>query len=330
MFFETSAAKSTFEPSEIVACIDFSAHSDNVAEVAKGLAQTLDLPLTLLHVIEPSAELGRRPDPLEWDLRRHQARRQLARLSDGLNCAADSVRLEVKEGGCVRAICERGENPGALLVMGTRADASSHPRSCGQTAQYVVECGVAPVLLVPAGQALAEVSFERVLVPLDGSSFGEAALTEAARLARKTQAEMVLLHVIPDAGLTQIGPPETSDLELRLRLDQRNEKAACGFLERTHRRLTDQGLAVRHRCLKGDTRSTLLRAINEEQPGLVILSSRGQGGRRCQDLSLGSTAAYLLAHLNGPMLLVRPTNSTVERPALQEMALRMPTSAFAA
>lgn len=325
--FNTIASES--QPSAIIACLDLSPHDANIATAAARLAEALDLPLTLFHVIEPASDPGLRPDPLEWDLRRLQSRRQLERLSKALPFAGPTVRLELEEGDCVRAICDKAGASGSLLVMGARAGRDVS-RSCSLTAQRVLDSGVGSVLLVPAGQVIPDQPFGRVLVPLDGSAFGETVLAEAARLARKTRAEMVLIHVVPDPGLTLIGPPEIDDLELRLRLDLRNEKAACAILERIWRRFADQGLSVRSRCLKGDTRSMLQRAIAEEQPGLVVLSTRGQGGRNCQDLAMGSTAAYLLAHLQSPLLLLRPEARSVERSMQKAPEIRVSASANAA
>nr|WP_296676869.1 universal stress protein [Novosphingobium sp.] len=329
MPFQFSPSASSPSPSEVVACIDLTAHSVNIAAAAGRLAETLGLPLTLLHVVEPHRDAGLRPDPLEWDLRCHQARRRLAQLSESLFLSGSCAKLEIEMGDCVRALLDRAAVTGSLLVLGARGN-DNPARTCGLTAQRLLESGAASVLLVPTIPAGEGLSFERVLVPLDGSAFCEAAMAEAARISHRTRAEMVLIHVVPEPGLTLIGPPDADDLELRLRLDLRNEKAACNFLERTQRRYADQGLAVRNRCLKGDTRSTLLRAIAEEQPGLVVIAARGQGGRRCRDLSVGGTAAYLLAHLRSPLLLVSPANTIAERPVQKAPEIRNSASAFAA
>lgn len=55
-----------------------------------------------------------------------------------------------------------------------------------------------PVLLVPPGVVAATPDLERVLAPLDGSAAAAAAVTEAARFARR---DLVVLHVLdPDAA----------------------------------------------------------------------------------------------------------------------------------
>ena len=313
----------------VIACVDQSAHARNVANVAASLASVLDLPLTLYHVIEPVAEPGTRQDPLEWNLRRQQARQHLARLREALPVALSKVQEAVGEGERVQAICDKAAVTGSVLVIGASGE-SDHLMFRGRTAQQVLEAGVAPVLMVPKGLAVPDNPFSRILVPLDGSSFSESALVEAIRLAGRTGAELLLAHVVSDAGLMAFGLPEADDLALRLRLNERNRTAACKFLERTSRRIADQGLKVRSKCLKGDTRSSLQQTIAEEQPGLVILSARGLGGQYCRDLPVGSTASYLVDHLVQPVMLVPATMAGGERPSIPAPPLRQPAPNYAA
>jgi len=303
---------------QVIACVDRAPDARNIVNTAASLALALDLPLTLYHVIEPAEGPGQRPDPLEWNLRRQQARSYLAQLHRSLPRDLKSVSVEVAEGGRVQSISERGAASGSLLVFRER------------TAQRVVAAGVGPVLLVPKGRALSELSLRRILVPLDGSHFSEAALAEATKLARKTGAELLLAHVVPEAGLMAYGPPESADLELRVRLDQRNQVIASDFLEQTSRRMAQQGLKVRSICLTGETRSTLQQAIVEADPSLVVLSARGQGGRHCLDLPIGSTASYLLEHIVGPTMLVPAKAPRTGHPILPAPELRISASTHAA
>jgi nucleotide-binding universal stress UspA family protein len=155
-------------------------------------------------------------------------------------------------------------------------------------------------------------------------------LAEATRLACRTKAEICLVHIVPDGGLTDFGPPGTSDLELQMRLERRNELAASAFLETTLRRLINLGISARSLCLKGDPRTSLLRSLCQEAPDLVILSAKGQGGKRCSDLSIGGTASYLLDHLTCPVMVVRPSVASTARYVPLAPVLRMSSSAYAA
>lgn len=311
----------------VIACIDLSRGARAVANVAADLANALELPLTLFHVIEPMG--GQRPDPFDWNLRRQQARSHLARLRASLHLDSDMVSVELAEGERVQAICDRGAESGSILVLGASGP-GEHLLFRGQTAQPVLESGIGPVLLVPKGHTYAGHLFDRVLVPLDGSHFSDAALAEAGRIAGKTGAELLLAHVVPEAGLMALGPPESVDLELRKRLDRHNQLIASDFIEQVTRRMAQQGLKVRGMCLKGETRSTLQHAIAEVRPSLVVLSTRGQGGRHGLDLPIGSTASYLLDHLAGPTLLVPAMTVGTKRPSVPVSEHRVAVPNYAA
>jgi nucleotide-binding universal stress UspA family protein len=302
-----SQAHASAGQAPVIACLDGSHQAQEIAQAAAHYAHSFDRPLILWQVLEHPSDFAELPDPFAWGVRRQEARRELVRLRDSLPGPSDEVSLELNEGDWLTGLTalHGGGADGALLVVGTPGSRDARNASV-RLAGLLSQACPNSVLFVPPGYKPRVIGAPRIAVPIDGSHFAEAALAEATRLARQTKAEILLIHVVPDAGLTEFGPPATSDLELRMRLDRRNEQAACSFLETTRRRLIDQGLAARSLCLKGDPRSALLRALGEEAPDLVILSTRGQGGRRCSDLAIGGTASYLVDHLTSPVMLVRP------------------------
>ena len=313
----------------VVACVDRSPDARNVANAAAELASTLALPLVLFHVVETTTGQTQRPDPIEWKLRRQQAYNCLSQMRGRLALDSEAITIEVVEAELVRAIGDRGAAPGTILVIGANGS-EEHPILRDRTAQQVLHASVAPVLVVPKGKSISESAFRRILVPIDGSHFSDIALETASQLAKKSGAELLLAHVVPEAGLTSLGPPKTDDVELLLRLNQRNEAAGSDLLEQTARRVASQGLKVRSVCRKGDARPTLLREIYEERPSLVILSARGQGGRNCLDLPIGSTASYLLDHLAVPTMLIPASIGKTERRVIPAPDYRMHAPTYAA
>jgi nucleotide-binding universal stress UspA family protein len=163
------------------------------------------------------------------------------------------------------------------------------------------------VLVVPVTPAERVVPerYQRVLVPVDGSSRAESVLPLAAQLATTAAAELLIAHVVPGPHLTQTRPLETADLDLRARILQRNEMVAREYLDRLRARWSSPGHAVRVILLRnGDVRARLERLIPEEDVHLVVLSSHGESGRI--DVSCGSVTADLLIHSSAPLLIVRP------------------------
>jgi Universal stress protein family len=58
----------------VMACVDTSAHARKVIPHAVAIAKAMEATLTLVRVLEPGPTGEGPPDPVEWDIRRHQAR----------------------------------------------------------------------------------------------------------------------------------------------------------------------------------------------------------------------------------------------------------------
>jgi nucleotide-binding universal stress UspA family protein len=139
-----------------------------------------------------------------------------------------------------------------------------------------------------------------ILVPLDGSSFGEHALPLAAGLARRAGAVLHIAHVhqvIPPATVAGVAVMDTLDLHLR-----QDEQA---YLADVARRLHEKGpLQTNFALLEGEVAAALKAQAARVEADLVVMSTHGRGamGR----FWLGSVADDLVHDLPRPVLLVRP------------------------
>ncbi len=139
-----------------------------------------------------------------------------------------------------------------------------------------------------------------ILVPLDGSAFGEHALPLAADLARRAGATLHLAHVhqvIPPATVAGVAVMDSLDLHLR-----QDEQA---YLADVTSRLHEKGpLAVQSELLEGEVAEALERQAKRIEADLVVMSTHGRGamGR----FWLGSVADDLVHGLPRPVLLVHP------------------------
>lgn len=305
MFSKSDAFTLSTPANPVVACIDGSSRSSEIALAAFDLAMAADLPLILFHAVENSPLRENLPDPLDRHLAIQTARRMLAGLRRSLPASGSDVSVLIAEGEWPEALLDKVGRNVEFLVVGASESSALH-RSSAEAARPLLSVGIGPLVIVQRGYQSRRSSKPCIAVAVDGSNFSEAALAQACKLALRRHAELVVVHAVPDASLTDFGPPDVLDLELRLRLDRRNEEAAFSFLEEVRHRLSGKGLAVRSMCIKGEPRIALLRALEQLQPDLVVLSAMGQGGRRCRDLALGSTARYLVDHLSVPVLLLQP------------------------
>lgn len=146
--------------------------------------------------------------------------------------------------------------------------------------------------------------YTKILVPLDGSPRAEAILPHVEELARRHQAEIVLLRVVE---LPSISGFEGYDPAWhRETLEQLRDEAA-NYLEEVDQRLKNEGVSVSHQVLNGPVVSCVLQAAEDAGADLIAMASHGRGG--IGRVFYGSVAAGILHRVDRPLLLIRARQS---------------------
>jgi nucleotide-binding universal stress UspA family protein len=146
--------------------------------------------------------------------------------------------------------------------------------------------------------------FRTVLVPLDGSVFGEQAVPFAVALSNRSGATLRLLRVVPPLADYFFMPPElNSPLDGELR--QQHREDAQAYLESVAHRLKGAGRVV---CDVVEEEEGVCESICADVvktgADLIVLSSHGRGA--VARLWLGSIADKLVRSAPVPVLLARP------------------------
>jgi nucleotide-binding universal stress UspA family protein len=140
-----------------------------------------------------------------------------------------------------------------------------------------------------------------ILVPLDGSPFGETCLSLAASIAARTGATLRLAHVhtiqAQMAADWVVMDAFAYDEETR-----RDEKA---YLVKTAKRLSELDVHAVAELLEGEIIESLRRCVTANKVDLVVASTHGRGP--FSRFWLGSVADALVRTLSTPILLQRPT-----------------------
>jgi nucleotide-binding universal stress UspA family protein len=293
----------------IAACLDGSPFAERVVAHALAVARALGAPVTLLRVIEGGSAGEPPADPLAWDLRRKEASEYLARLAEGCGDERAPLDAEVIEGNVAEQICLWAKHHDAdLTVLASHGLGGPAEWQLASNARKLAEHVPGSLLLVPAGAAPPPGSgarYGRVLVPLDGSLRAESVLPLATRLVAASEGELVLVHAVPVPELTEVGPLDAEDMELRDRLVRRNERVANEYLDRLRAQLAESVPSVRAIVLRGgDARGRLTRLIADLGVDLVVVAAHGRTGRT--QLPCGSVTAHLMAYSAAPILIVRP------------------------
>jgi nucleotide-binding universal stress UspA family protein len=219
---------------------------------------------------------------------------------------AVKAKGKVQYGGPADSILEyTGKHHVNLVIMATHGHSGLKRWWLGSVFEKVVSQSVVPVLGIHSRQAKEidrdrVATFKRILVPLDGSDIGEAALHDAEAVASKTGASMILLHIIPEPHLIEarILGPEFADVVKAM------HDAGEKYLVKVDKRLKEKGLDVTVKIMSGDPAARIADEAKHEKADLIAMSTHGRSG--IARWVLGSVADKILHESKIPMWMVRP------------------------
>jgi len=301
---DDSPAANEGTPPRVLVCVDLAKEMQQVIPPARMIATALDAELEFVHVIEAHAEAesGSRIDPVEWDIMRREAKAHMARFAQDHAGDGTALRTHLLEGRSAEKICSVMANrPQDIAVLGRGHD---EPGSyIGETLRKMLENGGNSLLLVPIG-AEPRPKVAKILVPLDCSGRSERVLPLVEKIARSQNAELVLVHAVPEPVLTGAGPDESTDSELKSQINRRNERVAKSYLDHLSGRIRASGLRVSSVVLsQGDVRRQLAAAIGDQAADLLVLASHGHSG--FADVPFGDVANFLIKRSGVPTLVIR-------------------------
>jgi nucleotide-binding universal stress UspA family protein len=145
--------------------------------------------------------------------------------------------------------------------------------------------------------------YTRILVPLDGSTFAEAALPLALSLTGKTGASMHLVSVLEPV------PPSGENL-----WSEETRDCLTDYLGDVAERARRAGVEVTTAVRFGPVADTLLLEADEERADLIVLATHGRGS--LARALLGSVAYALSRRARTPLMFVRPREDADAEPGL--------------
>ena len=154
--------------------------------------------------------------------------------------------------------------------------------------------------------------YERILVPLDGSKIGEAALPSVeklvSKLTPKVKTEVTLLQVLPSmthyvaAGEAGV---EISYSEKEIELIKKRAKS---YLDKAAKEFKSKGAAVKTKVTIGSVAEEIIKVADETKADLVAMSTHGRHG--FSRWAFGSVTDKVLRAGNFPVLVVRAPKDT--------------------
>jgi len=154
--------------------------------------------------------------------------------------------------------------------------------------------------------------YERILVPLDGSAVGEAALPcveeLVTKLTPKVKVEVILLQVLTSlthyviAGEASVQVPYT-DREV-----EQIKRKSRAYLNKIADELKNRGITVKTKVTTGRAVEGIIRIAEETRSDLIAMSTHGRSG--LSRLTFGSITDKVLRAGTIPVLVARAPKDT--------------------
>ena len=289
----------------ILAPVDFSTTSDKGIAFAAEVASRFRAGVRLLHVIEPLAvpQWGYAYVPMQEAKTRRAAGEKLRELARKSGLRRDALeQTEVRLGNVVSEIFAAArENQTDLIVIPAHSHNLFGRVFLGSVAQRVARHASCPVLVVRDRimKQREAVGFQvkRIIVPTDFSEASKKAFPYATALARKFEASIVLVYVVPThlaLSLSQLGVI----LEEKRIVERAREE-----LPRFRAAELDPHLNVSTQVLAGGPTYSICQTAEAEAADLIVMATHGHTG--LQRFALGSVTEHVLREARCPVLVVR-------------------------
>jgi nucleotide-binding universal stress UspA family protein len=286
---------------KILVPLDGSAMAELALPYARELAVAFKSELTLLCITEPSEVEYQRMHQLYLEKIAAQTKKRVRR-----------VVTTVITGKPVEEIVKYTEkNDIRLIIMATHESSGIIPWASEGVANKVIDAVGVPLLLIKETKRRRRAKQEkhlisRILLPLDGSAAGEAAITRAKELKSRLEAEVILLEVVPKeqdmrtiGGIDHILYPETEIESFK--------KKAREYLDGVYKRLQRGKGELKTEIRTGDVNKEILNYARKKKVSLIAIASHGHSGMT--KWVFGSTAQKIIEDSPMPVLVVKPVPS---------------------
>ena len=143
--------------------------------------------------------------------------------------------------------------------------------------------------------------YSKILVPLDGSKFGERAVPQAEEIGQATKAEIILFQVVQNPIRSV---PIAAGKKEETNATQEAIDKADAYLQKVASPLKAKGIKVRCDIAVGEPTPAILKKAHKENVDLIVMSTHYEG--ELYKLVVGSIAEKVLLGTKRPVLLAKP------------------------
>ena len=155
--------------------------------------------------------------------------------------------------------------------------------------------------------------YERILVPLDGSKVGEAALPYVKELVSKispaVKVEVILLQVVSSLTHYVVAGEASAPVPYTEQEMEQIKRKAMDYLDKAGKGLKSKNVVVKSRVSVGKAADEINKAADGIDADLIAMSTHGRSG--ISRLAFGSVTDRVLRGGNRPILMVRAPKERV-------------------
>jgi len=293
---------------QILVPLDGSPLAEAVLPHATVFAKAYGAQLVLMGVVDPAGlevheDYQRYVSPLvergqEW------FRLYLEEAADRRQREGVSTRTEVAVGPVPETISAYAERSSIdLIAMSTHGRSGPERWMLGSVTDRVLHHCHTPMLIIrPTEQGAPPPTVKTLIVPLDGSDLGEAALPYARDVARQMKLRAVLVEVV-SPGLATYGEAEAFS-GFPEEMIGHMEATAAEYLAGIAERFLADGSQCDTKVLVGPVSASLTEFAKTEPASLIAMSTHGRSG--VARTVLGSVADRMVRSSGDAVLVVRP------------------------
>ena len=145
-------------------------------------------------------------------------------------------------------------------------------------------------------------SFEKILVPYDASSYANHAFDEALKIAEKFGSKITVITIL---GPSVEHTPGIS-LERAIEIQDEHENAATKILKDLEELAKEKGVEFSFKVIyEPSPYKGIVNFSNSNSMDLIVIGSHGRSG--IKKALLGSVASGVVEHANCPVLIIKKT-----------------------
>jgi len=261
----------------ILVPLDGSQTAEIVLPYAEDIAAKFGAKIVLVSVSEPGAADSVHLYSLYLEHVKEQIQRQLKGRKTKRGAKLHSAILQGKPADeILQYVADNNIN---LIVMASHGSSSRGPWFLGNIAGKVLRATKSPVLLIrtPANKAAAKKLVRKILVPLDGSEPGKAAIPYAEEMSRVLGASLVFFQVLePITGWAGAGTSVPSQYGLEGKTKRKN--LALDYLNDIAKPFKERGLKTSTAVAFGSPADQILDYAKAKSIDIIAMSTHGRSG----------------------------------------------------